>query len=130
VKENGFIAIQGGGNGLLTQGKERTVGMIDGLLKDIVKDYPLMSVAFIPVFPRMNTAREYDVVRKNVNEELRILSRMKRINTIEMGEGKRWEYYLGTDGVHLSSDGEHVLYREINRWLQAMKGVQSSKMIL
>lgn len=123
LKKDGWLLVQGGGNSLRNDGRDRTTSIWEEFVEKIRELMPEVRIAIIPIMPRKGQGWKYNRERWAVNVALRRMVVRKNGNTIEMGEDERlWDTWL-EDGVHLNEEGRNILAGEVNRWIGEMQKI-------
>ena len=114
-----FVILQGGGNGLDSSGSQNTIKNMREIVKDLKEKFENVEIALTPIFPRKHYRPEYEVMRRETNKAMRVLSKEEDLAFIELEEP--WNWLVSRDGIHLCRHGHNHLGFVYRRWLM-LKG--------
>ena len=121
-----LVVIEGGGNGLEKIGEQKTIQMMESIVKIVknkVKEIPL--VMHIPM-RRREEPRTFGVIRRRVNRQcLKILGDWS-CDGLQLCEKMNWGRVWHQDGIHLSSAGKAWIVPNMVEWTQ-YKEVKQTK---
>ena len=140
---DGLIVIQGGGNGLTDRDEDESVKMVLDGVRNIKDRNKRMRVSVVSVLPRpgMEKDRQYEKMRKSINEKLHVAImelnlkaqvdlENNGVSYLDMDPVITPDMYV-RDGVHLNERENEKLAQHIITWLNesslmlAMKSLRS-----
>lgn len=122
MEEEGRIILQIGGNSI----KEFTVRdhteIVKLFMKFVLTQYPDVSLAIVPVFPRSYEGQFFEYKRNHVNHILREVSKYFQIEVLYDNETTYWwNDKLARDGVHLNKWGKIGLIKAVAEHIKTAK---------
>ena len=112
-----LVVVQGGGNGLLEVGENRTLAILKDIVR-LVRKKVGNRVLVMCVPPRRREGEEYDRKRVKLNKECVINLEKWRCDGLQLYEGANWKAAGARDGVHLSEVGKVWTGWNVVEWAQ------------